>query len=684
MHRTAVVALSSLVVCLVSTLPAASADDALKAASEKVFPALVKVKVVVNKPVWGRTVKGYGSGSGFIISEDGYVVTNHHVAGNAERITCWLPDKQDVPATLIGTDPALDVAVLRLDLTKRKGKKPLVPCNWGDSAKLKIGEKVYAMGSPAGVSQSVTTGTVSNTSMIIPRDRLRGDQAKLGRLDGEDMGGIVRWIGHDAVIFGGNSGGPLVNTSGEVVGINQVGIGSLGGAIPSNDARKVVDQIIEFGEVRRSWTGLVVQKRLGGDGKKGVLVGGVLDDSPASKAGIKPGDLITSWDEVDVDASSDEDLVPVKIRMLETEIAKEVAVGVSRDGKPLALKLMTVLRDRRLGRSAELNAWGITGRNISDMMARERHLKDRSGVMVDTIRPGGPAKSGQPPLKHGDMIVEVNGRTIVDLADLRRLTRNITEENEGQTPITVKVRRGKEEVLTVVKIGREKDEVIPELTRYATLGIATQVFNRDLAKALGQPGVAGVRVTRVKKNSAGAKAGLEVGDVITAIDGRPVAASRIKDNELFEQMIRESEVGATVKLKVVRDKKPIELAASLAEEPLSADRVAHHFDKTFEYSVRNLTVDDRDRLHLPSSVKGVFVRDVESAGWANLANLSVGDILISVNDMPTPDIVSLRTAMEAIGNAEPERVTFYVRRGIRTYFRTIQPNWKPEGEDEDE
>ena len=260
---------------------AASSAD-LQRAVDAVYPALVRIHVVFEEGREGRMEKLRASGSGAIISDDGYIITNHHVAGRATRLMCRLSNREEVEAELVGTDVLSDLAILKLDLSSRRDPKAKLPvAKFGDSDKLKIGDVVLAMGSPAGLSQSVTKGIVANTAMVMPNN--------LGSfvLDGERVGELVRWIGHDAVIYPGNSGGPLVNLQGEIVGVNEVGLGSLGGAIPSNLAQAVAKELIAKGTVSRSWLGAEVQPLLKQmTNGKGVLVSGVLSESPAERAGI--------------------------------------------------------------------------------------------------------------------------------------------------------------------------------------------------------------------------------------------------------------------------------------------------------------------------------------------------------------------------------------------------------------
>ena len=160
----------------------------------------------------GRMEKMTGAGSGAIIRKDGYIITNHHVAGKAIHLLVRLADGEEIEAQLVGTDPLADIASIKLNLAERKSRTPLPVASFGDSDRVRVGDTVFAMGSPRAVSQSVTKGIVSNTQLMMP-SLFWFAQFKL---DGENVGSLVRWIGHDAAIFGGNSGGPLVDVNGDI------------------------------------------------------------------------------------------------------------------------------------------------------------------------------------------------------------------------------------------------------------------------------------------------------------------------------------------------------------------------------------------------------------------------------------------------------------------------------------
>ncbi|HZX40752.1 MAG TPA: trypsin-like peptidase domain-containing protein, partial [Myxococcaceae bacterium] len=199
-------------------------DPAVARAIARVYPSLVQIHVLSTHTDGGRERKSGATGSGAIISAEGHVITNHHVVGRATSIRVVLPTREELQASLVGTDPLSDIAVIQLDLSKRpKGSAPLPVAAFGQSETVRVGDTVLAMGCPLALSQAVTRGIVANVDLRVPRTV---------ELEGENVGSVVKWIGHDAQIFPGNSGGPLVNLDGEIIGINELVMG-LGAAIPS-------------------------------------------------------------------------------------------------------------------------------------------------------------------------------------------------------------------------------------------------------------------------------------------------------------------------------------------------------------------------------------------------------------------------------------------------------------------
>ena len=316
---------------------------------------------------------------------------------------CSLSSGEEIEAVRIGTDPMADIAVLKLKLDTRKHPDaPLSVAKWADSDAAKVGDIVLSMGCPMAVSQSVTKGIVSNTHLIMPQF-MEGSF----RLDGEDVGQIVRWIGHDAIIFHGNSGGPLVNLQGEIVGINEVSLGSLGGAIPSNLAKHVAEEIIKTGHVTRSWTGMEFQPRLKSDKREqGVLIGGVIKGSPADRAGLHAGDLLLSIAGKPVDAEIPEQLPPVNLMAMNLPVGKPTEIAYLRAGETKKVKLKTELLQAALGDSKELKEWGLAGRDITRMMALERHRDSTAGVLIDSVRDGGSAANSKFPLQADEIFAK--------------------------------------------------------------------------------------------------------------------------------------------------------------------------------------------------------------------------------------------------------------------------------------
>jgi serine protease Do len=643
----------------------------IQPAVDAVYPALVRIHVVTEQGSDGRMSKGRASGSGVIISKDGYIVTNHHVAGRATRIVCRLSNREEVDAELVGTDALSDIAVLKLDLSSRRNPDaPLPFAQFGDSDALRVGDVVLAMGSPSGLSQSVTKGIVANTAMILP-----GGGGM--ELDGERVGELVRWIGHDAVIYRGNSGGPLVNLRGEIIGINEIGIATMGGAIPSNLARDVVQQLIAHGTVRRSWIGVEVQPLLKSDtAARGVLVATVLPESPALAAGIQPGDTITHvGDEALAESRSPEDIPVFNRLVLSLPVGAEVTLRGERAGQPMTWTLKTTNREPNMAREVELPGWGLTVRDFTRMAALENRRPDRRGALVDTVRAGGPSSDSKPPLRPEDVIRRVNQTDIADVAALQAFTRDFIRDLKEPKPVLVTFDRERQQLMTVVKVGPEVQVDKPGRPARAWLGAQTQVLTPDLAEALGLEGKKGVRVTMVISDSPADRAGLKVGDVLLKLDGRVISASTPSDQELFDNLIREYKVDAEVELAGVRAGEPLTLTAKLGRQPKPTSDLDEYKDELFEFKARDLSFGERVEQELPADLQGVRIVTVEGAGWAALAGLRSGDVLMTVNGQAVDSIAALKTQLAALRESKPRRVPVFIRRGIYTMFLELEPKW---------
>ena len=645
-------------------------DGALSAA----YPSLVRILVVTTEAWDGRLQKFQSAGSGTIVTPQGHVVTNHHVAGRALRIMCDMPDGERIDADLVGADALTDIAVIRLRLDSRKDpKKPLPVASWGDSDALRVGDPVLALGSPGAMSQSVTLGIISNTRMVMPP---LGPPRAAFRLEGEDVGSIVRWITHDAQIFGGNSGGPLVDLRGRIVGVNEIGIAGLGGAIPANLARSVAEQIIASGEVTRSWIGADLQPRLRSSGEtRGVLVSGVLSDSPAAKAGVRPGDLLLTLDGTPTDAAIAEDVPAVNRVVLGIPVGKAAAARVLREGKEVTLSITTEAREHARGKDEELRNWGFTARDFTRVSAIEAQRPDGSGVRIDTMRQGGPASEAKPALEPGDIVTQVAGKPVVDIAALRSVTAEATKDKPDRVPLLVGFDRGNRKMMTVVRVGPDPDENRPASARRAWLGVATQPLTRELAEALRIPDKTGVRVTQVYPGTEADKAGFKVGDILLTLEGDAIQASKAEDNEVFANMIRRRKIGDAATLGVLRGEETLQIKATLETPPMPASEAKRHKDEDFEMTLREMTVDDRLSRRLDDADRGVLIEKIEPASWPALARVGVGDILLAVNGEPTHDIAAAEKALAAARASKARFVTFFVRRGVRTMYFELEPTW---------
>jgi Do/DeqQ family serine protease len=372
-----------------------------------------------------------GLGSGVIVSKDGYILTNNHVVDNANKIQVELSDRRTVDAKVVGTDPASDLAVIKIDTPGL----PVLPI--GDSNATRVGDLVLAVGNPLGVGQTVTMGILS----------AKGRSTSVGDGSYEDF------LQTDAAINQGNSGGALVNTNGELIGINSQILSPSGGnigigfAVPSNMAKNVMDQLIANGRVHRGLLGVTVQGMtndlaagLGLSKTEGALVSDVTAGGAAEKAGIKRGDVILSYQGRPViDTNS------LRNEIASTKPGSTVTLQVMRDGKTSDMKAtLAESPDARSARGrfdgedggSAAGRFGLTVEPLTPDIARQLQLdRDVKGVVITGVEPAGAAASAG--LREGDVIQQINGKPVRTVDDVRSAL-----NGTGDKPAVLLIARG--------------------------------------------------------------------------------------------------------------------------------------------------------------------------------------------------------------------------------------------------
>ncbi|MBA7542890.1 Periplasmic serine endoprotease DegP [subsurface metagenome] len=378
-----------------------------------------------------RDFKQRSLGTGFIIDKEGFILTNNHVVEQTDEIKVTLNDKREFDAKIIGRDPKTDLALIRIE-----SDHPLTPLPLGDSDKLEVGDWVMAIGNPFGLGHTVTAGIVS------------AKYRKIG------AGAYDNFIQTDASINPGNSGGPLLNTTGEVVGVNSAILSQSGGsvgigfAIPINMAKDLLPQL-KKGKVVRGWLGVMIQEitpelkdKLNLKEEKGALVGDVVAEGPADKAGIKRGDVIVSFDGKEISEANDLPFI-----VASTPVGKTVTVEVSREGKKehfqVQIEELKEERQAQVVSEARPNL-GLTVREITPELARNFGLSEASGVVVVQVQNNTPAQEAG--LAPGDIILEMDQ---VPVKDLKQFNQMIGAYKVGDTILFLVKRRGSTLYLTL-------------------------------------------------------------------------------------------------------------------------------------------------------------------------------------------------------------------------------------------
>jgi serine protease Do len=351
-----------------------------------------------------------GKGSGFIVSKEGHVLTNNHVVEGADKITVTLSDGRQFDAKIVGRDPTFDLAVIKITASDL----PVLPL--GDSDAIQVGEWVVAIGNPFGLEHTVTVGVISAKNRSIRAGNLSFDG----------------FLQTDAAINPGNSGGPLLDLDGKVVGINTAIIPyaqGIGFAIPVNMAKSVMDDLVSYGRVRRGWLGVYLQpltkdfaKAYGIKIDKGAVVADVVSGSPADKAGIKRGDVITGIDGAEI--KDPQDLVfQIRKRMAGDRVNLEVVNQSGRRSIAVTLgEIPGQSEEPRTRRTSLEESLGVEVSPVTPTLKEEFSLPDQRGLVVTKVKSGSPAD--RVGLREGDMILEANGSAIESVEDLERASQS--------------------------------------------------------------------------------------------------------------------------------------------------------------------------------------------------------------------------------------------------------------------
>jgi len=368
-----------------------------------------------------REFKQRSLGSGFIISNDGYIFTNNHVVEKADKIVVKVSDEREYEAKIIGTDPKTDIALIKI---KPRNSLPVVDI--GDSDQVKVGEWVIAIGNPFGLEATVTAGIVSAKGRVI------------------GAGPYDNFIQTDASINPGNSGGPLFNMEGKVIGINTAIVAQgqgIGFAIPINMAKGILDDLKTKGRVTRGWLGISVQditediaKNMNLKNRNGALVSDVFKGDPADKAGIKVGDII-----IEINGKAIKDTHTLLLIIAAMQVGEKASIKALRDGKEMTFRIVVAERKDTaevVAKKGSAGYFGISAQDITPEISRQMGIPSNAGVIITDIEPGSPAD--EVGIQPQDIIVQVNR---IKVSSLREYNQEIAKAAQKKN-VMLLIRRG--------------------------------------------------------------------------------------------------------------------------------------------------------------------------------------------------------------------------------------------------
>ena len=680
----------SVCLTLVQTTKAADAvrEPSMTRAREAVLPHVVSILVVREDFSGGEARLSLSGGTGTIIRADGYIATNAHVTENGQRFRVVLNDQREFPAKLIGTDAVSDLAVLKI--VAPSGVVFGFASFSASVSDLKPGDTVLAMGAPWGMRDSVSAGVINNVNRLMVS--LFEDEADYEQSLNESQvtARYYAWIQHDASISPGNSGGPLVDLHGRIVGVNTRGNvfgGDMAFSIPAPIARNVVDTLIAKGKVSRSDFGFGVRSLRG----TGLVAGGLISDvdrgSAAEKAGLKPGDRLLMLDSMAVNLLEPEAIPNFRRELTERKVGSTLAMQIDRNGQERTINVVSIEQVDAKPREIEIAHFGVSVIEVTANIARARYLESTDGVLVQGLRTGGPAATAQPAILVGDRITRVNGQIVKTLIDFQTLAGTLADGADTGTPLTISLNRRGQSLLALITPAPKRliPPINPELDK-AWAGWEVQPVPSTLAAQLNLA-EGGFRVTRVYPKGPAMAAGIKVGDMIIATGDNPVKPSGLKETSALDLRVRNAERNQPFAVTIMRNattvladvlprQNKMTFNLNLIEEPKAAEKTERLWNDKLSVTLRAITFYDRIERQLTEGQQGVILERIENGGYGGLAHLREGDLLVRLGALAVADLAGFEAALALAEKSGVDKLSFLVMRGAETRLLFVDAPWR--------